>query len=44
MYKFGSDAPIVLMHDNIDNHSSALGVIDCIVHELVHVKTKALPF
>jgi hypothetical protein len=36
MYKFGSDTPIVLMHDNTDNHLSALGVIECIVHEPVH--------
>ncbi len=44
MYKFGSDAPIVLRHDNINNHLSALGVIECIVHEPVRVKTRAFPF
>jgi hypothetical protein len=27
-----------LMHDNTDNHSSALGMIECIVHELVRVR------
>jgi hypothetical protein len=32
------------MHDNTSNHSRSSGMIECIVHELVHARIKVLPF
>jgi hypothetical protein len=44
MYKFGSVTLYALMHDNMDNPLHSFGMIECIVCELIHAKTKLLPF
>jgi hypothetical protein len=43
-YKIGNITFVVLMHDNTYNHFHSLGIIECIVHELVRARTKAPPF
>jgi len=44
MYKFDNTTFDALMHDNTNNHLRSSSVIKCIIHELLHAKTKALPF
>jgi hypothetical protein len=44
MYKIGNITFVLLTHDDTYNHLHSLGIIECIIHELVHVITKVLPF
>jgi hypothetical protein len=44
MYKIGNITIVVLTHDNTYTHLCSLGIIECIVHELVHARTRAPSF
>jgi hypothetical protein len=44
MYIIGNITLVVLAHDNTYNHLHSLGIIECIVYELVRARIRVPPF